>query len=83
MTVDPTETEALLARVRRMETIMDRVLTGGRDPEDIAALRDYFENRFLHDYEADEAGLIPADVRRGVLSEDGLYNLLAELDEEA
>ncbi len=28
------------------------------------------------DYEADEAGLLPADLKRGILSEDGLYNLL-------
>ena len=28
------------------------------------------------DYEADEAGLLPADLKRGVLSEDGLYDLL-------
>jgi hypothetical protein len=31
------------------------------------------------DYEADEAGEIPSTVKRGVLSEDGLYNLLEDL----
>ena len=30
------------------------------------------------DYEADEAGEIPADLPRGVLYEDGLYNLLED-----
>ena len=33
---------------------------------------------WLRDYEADEAGLLPPGFRRGVLSEDGLYNLLAD-----
>ena len=27
---------------------------------------------------ADEAGLLPKDLKRGVLSEDGIYNLLEE-----
>lgn len=30
------------------------------------------------DFEADEAGLLPSDLKRGVLSEDGIYNLLEE-----
>jgi hypothetical protein len=33
------------------------------------------------DFEADERGELPADLRRGVLSEDGLYNLLEEIDQ--
>lgn len=30
------------------------------------------------DFEADEAGLLPPDLKRGVLSEDGIYNLLED-----
>ena len=30
------------------------------------------------DFEADEAGLLPPDLKRGVLSEDGIYNLMEE-----
>ena len=33
------------------------------------------------DFEANEAGLVPRDLPREVLSEDALYNLLAEADE--
>ena len=36
---------------------------------------------WLKDFEADEAGSIPADVNRAVLSEDDLYNLLQAWDE--
>ena len=33
------------------------------------------------DFEADEAGKLPEEIRRGVLSEDGLYNVLTEYRE--
>ena len=32
----------------------------------------------LSDFEADEAGLLPPDLKRGFLSEDGIYNLLGD-----
>ncbi|MBR2522543.1 MAG: GNAT family N-acetyltransferase [Coriobacteriales bacterium] len=38
----------------------------------------YGSDEWKRDFEADEAGLIPKDINRGVLSEDGLYNLLEE-----
>ena len=33
------------------------------------------------DFEADEAGLLPKGLKRGVLSEDGIYDLLEEYKE--
>ena len=55
---------------------MDRLEKMGAD---VAALDDYQRSGlWLKDCEADEAGSIPADVNRAVLSEDGLYNLLQE-----
>ncbi len=39
----------------------------------------YTGGQWLDDYQADEAGLIPTDLKRGVLSQDGVYNLLTEL----
>ncbi len=45
-------------------------------------LTEYYENgQWLADYEADEAGLLPGDLKRGVLSEDGVYNLLFEIEQ--
>jgi hypothetical protein len=38
----------------------------------------YTSGEWQEDYEADEAGMFPADLKRGVLSQDGLYNLLTE-----
>lgn len=34
--------------------------------------------QWLKDYEADEAGEIPSDLKRGVLSQDALYDLLRQ-----
>ena len=83
----------LLTRVREMEERYDalaRALSGlgeavsgfeGVKP-DLAALQDYLESgQWQKDFEADEKGRIPAEVKRGVLSEDGLYNLLQDADE--
>lgn len=38
----------------------------------------YISSAWRTDFEADEAGLLPPDLKRGVLSEDGIYNLLEE-----
>ena len=38
----------------------------------------YGSTRWMSDYEADEAGKLPADLKRGVLSEDAVYDLIIE-----
>ncbi|MCR5019957.1 MAG: DUF4298 domain-containing protein [Ruminococcus sp.] len=38
----------------------------------------YGSDAWKRDYAADEAGLLPKELKRGVLSEDGIYNLLDE-----
>ena len=82
----------LLTRVREMEERYDeltRVLAGLDEAiseyktfkPDLQALREYMESgQWKQDFEADEAGQIPADVKRGVLSEDGLYDHLQGAD---
>ena len=40
-------------------------------------LEDYYTSgQWLKDYEADEQGLLPDDLKRGVLSQDALYDIL-------
>ena len=82
----------LIRRVSLMEDRYDevtRVLAALEEAIDeykdfkseLDALRDYMvSGQWKEDFEADEAGLIPSDVKRGVLSEDGLYNLLHDAD---
>lgn len=43
--------------------------------------RYYTSDAWKQDFAADEAGLLPKELKRGVLSEDGVYNLLSETDE--
>ena len=50
--------------------------------KDIRALEKYLSGRERRgDLAADEKGLLPSSLARGVLSEDGIYNLLEENDE--
>ena len=42
-------------------------------------LVDYYgSTQWMRDYEADEAGKLPADLKRGVLSEDAVYDLITD-----
>ena len=36
----------------------------------------YASDEWKKDFEADEKGILPNDLKRGVLSEDGIYNML-------
>ena len=83
--------ENIVERVRRMETYMDTVqaavANGTADAPEILELRrvltEYMDGgQWMKDYEADERGELPADLKRGVLSEDALYDLLTTLENE-
>jgi len=50
--------------------------------EKLKEISDYYgSDEWLEDLEADENGLLPSDLKRGVLSEDGIYNMLEDNDE--
>ena len=45
--------------------------------EDLTALSKYYGSKdWKKDFNDDEAGRLPADLKRGILSEDGIWNLL-------
>ena len=83
-------TEKELDRIRHMERLFDEVSAAQAQGKVCAALEPaireltaYMDGgQWLRDYAADERGALPADLKRGVLSEDGLYNLLTELEEK-
>lgn len=73
-------------RVSRMEKTMERVKealdTGVRYngyESDLDTLRTYYSGDWKKDFEMDEEGCFPEGMKRGVLSEDGLYDLLDEV----
>ena len=48
---------------------------------EVEKLQEYQESgKWLQDFEADERGEVSLEVNRSVLSEDGLYDLLSDLD---
>jgi hypothetical protein len=83
--------EFTIRRIEAMEASFDRTALAVRMMEsaldtyetvkvDIDRLTEYLESgAWREDFEADEAGLVPTTLKRGVLSEDGLYDLLTDI----
>ena len=47
--------------------------------KDYKKLSDYYGSaQWMRDYEADEAGKLPSDLKRGVLSEDAVFDLITD-----
>ena len=47
----------------------------------LKALTNYYENgKWLKDYQLDEQNLLPKNLKRGILSQDGFYNFLSEVE---
>ena len=82
-----------IARIRHMEQLFDlakesmeevmmSLETYEKAQEAIAVLSEYYGSKeWKQDYVDDEAGLLPKDLKRGVLSEDGIWNLLSDWQE--
>lgn len=82
-----------IERIKHMEDILDRSKQVIYELEEalekyknickeIQELETYYESdTWRADFEDDEAGKIPKDLKRGVLSEDAVYNLLSYHDE--
>ena len=78
-----------IERIQHYEQLLDRVapvlgnLEAALDAfdgiqDDVKELGAYYEDDdWREDFEADEAGKLPADLKRGVLSEDGIYDVLS------
>ena len=83
--------EFTLQRIVAMEAAFDRTAVAVKNlmealdayetvRVDIDRLTDYLDSgAWREDFEADEAGFVPGDLKRGVLSEDALYNLLGDI----
>lgn len=77
-----------IKRIEEMEKILDTSNTAIKNLEKalkeyskaqngIHELATYYTSKeWKEDFEADEKGKLPSDLKRGVLSEDGIYNML-------
>ena len=80
--------EAAVARITAMEEILDEALrrmdAAGERPQalldyqsEVKELSEYYSGPdWKADFALDEEGLLPGDLKRGVLSEDGIYDAL-------
>lgn len=65
--------------LRKMETAFEHYES---TQENIRQLNAYLGSKeWKDDLYADEAGILPVNLKRGVLSEDGIWNLLADWHE--
>lgn len=83
-----------IERIERMEKILDslkeavaQVNTARSRLRELGPqameLDDYYGSpEWFDDLNADEQGLLPQDLKRGVLSEDGIYDVLTEYKNE-
>lgn len=68
-----------LAAVKRLSTALDKWEAA---QEAIAALDEYYgSDVWRQDLADDEAGLLPEGLKRGVLSEDGIWNMFSDYRE--
>lgn len=86
-----------IKRIKQMEVYLDEVLEAIENSDESLDLQIldtekkeklqmlilYYESgQWLQDYECDERGELPSDLKRGILSQDLLYNLLCEIQEK-
>ena len=68
--------DASAAAVKKLSEAMDEY---ERAQKALKSLFDYYGSAlWMQDYEADEAGRLPKELKRGVLSEDAVYELITE-----
>ena len=84
------ELKERIGRIEEMEKCLDESSKAIRELSDALTryewvrdkyykLQDYYDSElWLQDFEADEAGLLPKDLKRGVLSEDAVFDLITE-----
>ena len=82
--------KAQIERIKKMESYLDEA---GEALSELAEALDRYEKiqskyykleeyyssqKWMDDFEADEAGKLPEDLKRGVLSEDAVYDLITD-----
>lgn len=81
-----------ISRITKMEKIFDDLKFSFEKSKEefyknknlqkkLKSLTNYYENgKWLKDYQLDEENLLPKNLKRGILSQDGIYNFLSEVE---
>lgn len=83
---DEKDMQKTINRVKRMEACFDllrRTAEKGEalPEEELQLLIRYYESgQWLKDYELDEQGLLPRQLKRGVLAQDAVYDFLERME---
>lgn len=65
--------------VNELSTAIDKYVEA---QDALSELKAYYASEdWLRDYADDEAGRLPKDLKRGVLSEDGIWNMISDCHE--
>ena len=86
---DYTDIEDVINRINEMENIFDRLQDNVEYKNEIwykdllnYLITYYQSDLWKYDYQMDELGLLPSDLKRGILSEDGIYNFITLIESE-
>ena len=79
-----------IERIQYMENLLDFIIEARKEQnksariqEAIRILAEYYgSDDWKRDFADDEAGLLPKELKRGVLSEDGIWNVLSSEESE-
>ncbi len=81
--------ENSIKRIIEMEFIFDTLQNNMNNKDEVLfkklyqRLVEYYEsNEWKEDFHLDELGLLPSELKRGILSEDGIYNFITSLESE-
>ena len=83
-----------IERIQYMEELLDFIIEARKEqninPQKSARIQEasrilaeyYGSDEWKRDFADDEAGILPKDLKRGVLSEDGIWNVLSSEESE-
>ncbi len=92
VSLEKEELNYVVERIEYLEKIYDEVENAFKNnacffedeviQKKVSLLTQYMESgQWLRDYSLDEKGELPKDLKRGILSEDGLYNLICDIEQ--
>lgn len=75
--------EALFDALVQLHAINEAIIYDPTFQKGFKQLVDYYQSSlWMNDFDDDHNGLIPKNIKRGILSEDGIFNFLVSVNQE-